>query len=561
MPRLRNLKKEVADVRRLRNIANILFKYGFGFYLQKAKLKHLLPARKRGLTRKFRKSQSNPERLRQAFEELGGTFIKLGQLLSLRPDLIPPEYSEELSKLQDKVNPFAFSKVKEIIKKELGAPIEKTFKEFNPKPIASASIGQVHEAKLLNGKKVAVKVKRPDITQQIHSDIHLLFYIAKLLDKHYCSNLVNAEGIVKEFQKYTIRELDYVREAKNIKRFYNNFKNSKTTKIPEVYWDYTTHNVITMEFVKGIKISDAKKLKRKKYDTKKIAENLANSVLKQIFIDGAFHADPHPANVIVGKNQEIIFIDFGISGYMDDNLRDDSSDLFIGMMNGDVDFIAECLLSLGMVDEPINLQALKEDLIDNLSEYRDTSLKYVELSHLFRSLIRIAKENKIRLPSNFVLLGKSIITVESSCVILDPEFNLIKVATPFIKKLSRIRMHPKNIAKRTISYSQRMRKLISKLPEQSEQFLIGMKDADRNIKAIDRDIRGLTSAIDRAGSHFVLGLIVIGLIVGGAMMIKFDQKTMYGIPLYSAIYLSLAMIIILFLLFSSIHNNILRRNR
>lgn len=559
MPKLSNLKKEVADVKRLRHIVEVLFKYGFGFYLKKAKLKHLLPIRKRSMNHKFKKGLSNPERLRLAFEELGGTFIKLGQLLSLRADLIPPEYSEELSKLQDSVKPFPFSQVKEIIKDELGMTINKAFAEFNPQPIAAASVGQVHEAKLKTGEKVAVKIKRPGVNKLFYSDIHLLYHIAKLLDKHYDSKIVNAESIVKEFQKYTIRELDYIREAKNIKRFYNNFKGDKSTRIPKVYWDYTTHKIITMEFMKGIKISDTKKLKRRKYDTKKIAENLALSVLKQIFIDGVFHADPHPANVLVGKDQKIILIDFGITGFLEDSLKEDSSDLLMGMINGDVDFIVECLLSLGLVDEPINIQNLKEDLVDNLAEYRDTSLKYVELSSLFNSVIHIAKDNKIKLPANFILLGKSIVTVESSCVLLNPDFNLIEVASPFVKKLARIKLNPKNIAKRTISYAQRMRKFLSKLPEQSEQVLIEIKDADRTIKSIDRDIRGLTSAIDRAGSHFVLGLIVVGLIVGGTMMIKFDQKLLFGIPLYSALYLFLAVIITLFLLFSSMHNNILRR--
>lgn len=546
------LKKEVTDIRRLKQILNVLFKYGFGYLLKGTKLKLGLAPHKKAMKHKFKKKEGNPQRLRMAFEELGGTFIKLGQLLSLRPDLIPKEYSEEFAKLQDSVRPFPFGKVKKIVEHELGKPLNEVFSKFEQKPVAAASIGQVHKAKLINGQLVAVKVKRPGVNQLFHSDIHLLYYIAKQIKKHISPELVDPIQIVKEFQKYTIRELDYVREAKNIKKFYDNFAKDRTTKIPEVYWDYTTHNVLTMEYIKGIKISNVKTLDRYGYNKVLIAKNLANSVLKQVFIDGFFHADPHPANVFVLKGNKIALLDFGITGFLVGSLREDSTDLFVGLINGDVDFVAECLVSLGFIDEPINMESLKEDLVDHLSQYRDTSLKYVNLSDLFHNLIRIAKENKIRLPVNFILLGKSIVTVESTCVLLHPDFNLLETAKPFVKKLQKRKTSPKFLMQRTLAYSQKMRRMLSRLPEQSEQFLFEIRDADRTMRAIDQDMRTLTKEMSRASNHFFLGIIVVGLVIGGAMLVKFDDRFFLGIPIYTFMYLSLAGVIMFFLLISNV---------
>lgn len=546
------LKKEVTDIRRLKQILNVLFKYGFGYLLKGTKLKLGLAPHKKAMKHKFKKKEGNPQRLRIAFEELGGTFIKLGQLLSLRPDLIPKEYSEEFAKLQDSVRPFPFGKVKKIVEHELGKPLNEVFSKFEQKPVAAASIGQVHKAKLINGQLVAVKVKRPGVNQLFHSDIHLLYYIAKQIKKHISPELVDPIQIVKEFQKYTIRELDYVREAKNIKKFYDNFAKDRTTKIPEVYWDYTTHNVLTMEYIKGIKISNVKTLDRYGYNKVLIAKNLANSVLKQVFIDGFFHADPHPANVFVLKGNKIALLDFGITGFLVGSLREDSTDLFVGLINGDVDFVAECLVSLGFIDEPINMESLKEDLVDHLSQYRDTSLKYVNLSDLFHNLIRIAKENKIRLPVNFILLGKSIVTVESTCVLLHPDFNLLETAKPFVKKLQKRKTSPKFLMQRTLAYSQKMRRMLSRLPEQSEQFLFEIRDADRTMRAIDQDMRTLTKEMSRASNHFFLGIIVVGLVIGGAMLVKFDDRFFLGIPIYTFMYLSLAGVIMFFLLISNV---------
>lgn len=550
------LKKEVTDIKRLRQILNVLFKYGFGYLIKGIKLKHVLSPHKKVMKHKFKKTESDPARLRLAFEELGGTFIKLGQLLSLRPDLIPPEYSEEFSKLQDEVKPFAFKEVKKIVEQELGESMKDLFASFDQKPIAAASIGQVHKAKLKTGEVVAIKVKRPGVNKLFHSDIHLLFYLAKLIKKYHPIELVDPEQIVKEFQKYTIKELDYIREAKNIKKFHENFKKDKTTKIPMVFLDYSTHNVLTMEYIDGIKISNVKKLDKLGYNRKKIARNLANSVFKQVYVDGFFHADPHPANVFVLKNNKIALLDFGIAGYLDSSLKQDSSDLFVALIKGDVDFLVEILLSLGFVDEPIDLQSLKDDLVDTLSEYRDTSIKYVDISMLFKNLLRIASENKIRLPVNFVLLGKSIVTVQSTCTLLNPDFNLIETALPFVKKLEKQMKSPKYLMARTVSYAQRMGKFLSKLPEQSEQLLIEMRDTDKSLKAIDKDLRSISHALSMASSHLVLGIIVVSLIIGGTMLVSYDKRTLLGIPLYTFIYLSLAAIIMFMLVLSNLHKNV-----
>ena len=277
------IKKEVTDFSRLKQIVNVLFKYEFGYLLHGIKLTHILPFHKKNKKHKFKKSD-NPEKLRKAFEELGGAFIKLGQMLSIRPDLVPKDYANEFSKLQDKVKPFPSSKAKAIIHKELGKPVKELFKEFNSRPVAAASVGQVHIAKLKSGEEVAVKVKRPGVNELFHTDIHLLFYLAKLVKKHFPQSFVDPIEIVKQFQKYTIKEMDYVREAKSIDKFYSSFKEDKTTKIPKVYWDYTTNEVLTTELIKGTELLNVQN-KKTSLNKHKVTTNLVTSFLKQILFD------------------------------------------------------------------------------------------------------------------------------------------------------------------------------------------------------------------------------------------------------------------------------------
>ena len=545
---LLTIKREVTDFKRLKQILNVLFKYEFGYLIKSIRLGPVFAFHKHAKKHGSKKVSGNPQRLRLAFEELGGTFIKLGQLLSLRPDLVTKEYSEEFSKLQDEVKPFPFNHAKRIIESELGRPIGKLFKRFNQNPIASASIGQVYEAWLKSGERIAVKVKRPNINKLIYTDIHLLSYLAKLIKQHHPLSIVDPIEIVKEFQKYTIKELDYVREGKVIEKFYSNFKDDKITKIPKVYWDYTTNNVLTMEFIDGIKVSDIKKLDRLGYNKKKIAKNLADSLMKQVFIHGFFHADPHPGNILVLKNNHIALLDFGINGHLDEQLKERSSEMLLAMIGGDVNKAADSLVDLGFIDQPIDMPALKNDLEELFDDYKDKAAKYIKISKAFSEIITIAKKYNIKLPVNFILLGKEMVTAESTCALLDPDVNFAEISQPTVRKLIYIRSSPAYLIKKTLKYSSKLDKFFTSLPDQMEAFLIHERDSDKVTRQMDYDIKSLTFEMNRFSYRFVFGIVFVGLVIGGAMLMQYGDEKILSIPKYSFGYFAIAIFVLLVLL-------------
>lgn len=544
---LSRIARDIRDLKRFQQIVLVLFKYRFGHFLKKTKLKRNLPLKKR-LESEELEEKEKPARLRMVLEELGATFVKLGQLLSLRQDLIPKEYCDEFARLQDNVAPFPSHIAKKNIEEELKKPISELFSSFETEPIAAASIGQVHKAVLKNGQEVVIKVQRPGIKELIETDIDIMYYLAHLIEKHYHKRMIEPVDIVKEFEKYTQKELDYVLEAKNIEKCNKNFSGSRIIKIPKVYWAYTTSKVLTIEYIEGKKISEIKK--DKKYSKKKIIEHLVNAMFKQIFIDGFFHADPHPGNVFVLEKNTIALLDFGIVGSLDSELKEHVTSLFIATILGDLDKIAESLIELGFVDYTINVDAFKEDLRENLSPYYDTQVKYVNIAKLFPKLIEIAKNNKIKLPANFVLLGKSLITTEGFCAELNPEFNLVRSAMPFVKSLVKIKKQPKYAFKRFKNSAWDLKDFIVKLPEQSRYLLRRIENTDISFKAIDSDLRGLSVGMDRSSSRISLGIVIAALIIGAALVINIEQPKILGISFYSFVGWVIAFFLILYFMLS-----------
>jgi len=288
-----DLVSGIKDIERVSHTINILFRHGMGYFIQKYGFKLHLPFTKRIAFHRYKKPVLPEVRLRKAFEELGGTYIKLGQLLSLRPDLVPRKYCDEFSKLQDKVTPFSFEKVKQIVERELGKPLNRIFRKFEQKPLGSASIGQVHAATLKNGQKVVVKVQRPGIKELFRADIDIMYYFAKKLEGTKSFGKYSPLTIVKEFERYTKNELNYLTEAKNIERFYENLKNVRQVRIPKLYKEYTTTKVLVMEYVRGRKLSELIR-KNAKFNKKAVMNSIIHTCLKQVFEQNIFHADLHP---------------------------------------------------------------------------------------------------------------------------------------------------------------------------------------------------------------------------------------------------------------------------
>ena len=530
------IPKQFAGIKRFEQVLKVLTKYELGHYLEKAKLK------KRSL--KLKKKMSRPVELRMILEELGGTFIKLGQLLSLRPDLIPHEYCEELSKLQDDVKPISFEEVNHVIKAEFMKPVSKLFKRFDKKPVAAASIGQVHVAWLKNNKKVAVKVMRPGIKALIETDLDILEHLTRLFKHHVKQDLVDPDEIFDEFKRYTNNELDYLKEAHNIKKFCENFKGDRKVKIPKVYDNLTTHRVLTMEFIEGTKVREIlmKPKKFSKAQKKKISDLLVYTVMKQIFVHGYFHADPHPANLIF-KKDVLGLIDFGIVGRIDKKMKEQLALLFNSLITKDADNLVKSFVNLNLVDYYVDVDNLKRDLTDTLGEYYDTSLEKIDMPDLFFKSLRVAKKHRIKVPKDFVLLGKAMVTLQGVGIQLDPRFNLVKETTPFMKNLAKEKTRPSYVLKKLARETEDFAKFVHSLPKESKKIYSTMEKTDLALDKINTDLRLITLEINTVTWRIIMGILIAALIIGASLTYKSD--TWLSNTLIIA-----AFLILIFLLFS-----------
>ena len=544
------IPKRFRGIKRFEQVLRVITKYELGYYLEKVKLK------KKSFRLK-KKRMTRPVELRMILEELGGTFIKLGQLLSLRPDLIPRDYCDELSKLQDDVEPFPYKEVKHVIEAEFNKPINKLFKKFEKKPLAAASIGQVHVARLRNNKKVAVKVMRPGVKALIETDLEILEYLARLFKHHVKQEIIDPEEIFAEFKEYTENELDYLKEAYNIKTFYNNFRNNKNVKIPRVYARLTTHRVLTMEFVEGVEVKEvlACPKKYKLLEKRRISDLIVYSVMKQIFIDGFFHADPHPGNILVKRKSGRItigFIDFGIIGRFDNEMKQKLGFLFLSLINRDTESIVKGFITLNMVDTAVDVNSMKKDLSSTLGEYYDTSLYNIDMAELFYKSIRVAKKHRIRMPKDFVLLGKALLTLQGMGVELNPDFNLVQETRPFIKKLVKQRTKPSYLLRRLARETNRFAEFIRDMPEESKKVYKTIEKADVSLDNINHDLQTLTAEIRVEAWRIIMGIIIAALIIGASLTYTSDawlSKTL----------IIVAFVILTYLLFTILRDNFKRK--
>ena len=379
----------------------------------------------------------SPQRVRLALEELGPSFIKLGQLMSTRADLFPTEYIEEFTKLQDRVPAVPFNIIKTVIQEELGRPLEEIFDEFNPESAAAASVAQVHIAKLFSGRPVAVKVIRPKIDKQIRQDIRLMYYLAKRAEKIFeIARVIGAVNLVKEFERIIFKELDMIIEAGSIEKFAVNFKDSDEIYIPEVYWDYTTKSVLTMEHIPGFKMDQVEAIRSHGIDPKEIALIGLRSFSRQLMDFGFFHADPHSGNTIVMYDGRVSLIDFGITGYLDDETMHQVANLFLGYAEHDYDLVMEALEDAKIINqETMDLASFRIDLKDMSEPFYGRSLQTISVKDVYDQVIQLVFKYRIRLPRNLLLLFKTFIQTEALGKILGSDASLLEVAKPYAEKL------------------------------------------------------------------------------------------------------------------------------
>lgn len=548
-----HLIKEVRDIKRLNQILLVLFEEGFDFLLTKIKLGRFIPLTKRIKSKLEKKEDSKPEiRLRKTLERLGPTFIKFGQVLSVRPDLVPASYSKELEKLQDRIPSFPFHEVKNIIEKEFGKSLSQLFLEFEKKPIASASISQVHKAVLKTGQKVAVKVQRPNVKHIMETDIEIMFYFANLLEsKADKFKRLRPVKIVNEFKEWTEKELDFRLEARNAKRFYQNFKESKTVRIPKVYDELTSERILTLEFIDGIELHDIKEIKKRKLNFSLIIKNSFDAVMKQVFVHGIFHADPHPGNILILKDNSIAFIDFGIVGYFDDKLKNKCIDLLYGIVEQDENIVMDTLASIGMDSDGVDYEHLKADISFIIQPLQQSSINEIKVSRVLEEIMSTALKHNLKVPAQFVLFGKTIVTLEGIAIEFDPDFKIIETAKPFVEALVTKRSSPSYILKGFVHNLNKYRKFAEEFPEKAERALEKIEKGAIKIEIEDTDIKKLALEIDRSSNRVAYGLLTAALLITSAILINIEKgPKIIGIPFLAFISFLLASVLVVVLFIS-----------
>ena len=532
--RLKTITRTYRHFRRYQQILRVLVKYGFGDILSQLHLYQLIDKGSH-FFRIRKKSETIPlprnKRIRLALEELGPTFVKLGQLLSTRPDLVPPTLGEELTKLQDKVSPFPFVEAKDVIQTELKRSVEEIFSKFEEKPIAAASLGQVHCAWLKNGVRVAVKVQRPDICRIIEVDLEIMLYLAAMMQKHIAEAAdYDPVGIVKEFTDNITKELDYTLEASNIERFAKNFKDEPAIYVPHVYRDYTTEKVLTMEYIDGIKISEVRKLKADGYDCNLIASQGAMLILKQIFEYNFFHGDPHPGNIFILPDNVLCFLDYGMMGRIDEETKESLASLVNAFIDNDVSEIVHLFIKF-YPSERVDLRKFKLDTWEVLDQYHGVPLKQIELKRVFRQALYLIEKHHLKIQPELFLLGKALVSIESIGSSLDPDFNAVEQTQPFIKEFILKKFSPHAIANKLKKSLFDFFALFQEFPEEIRNIFSLLKSGEMKLKFDHRGLEPFIAKMDQVSNRLAFSIIAAALIIGSALIVLSQTPPLiFGVP-------------------------------
>jgi ubiquinone biosynthesis protein len=509
---------------RYRHILTVLFKYGFGDLVDILKIEQYLEIGLQMISRKRREQVeklSRAERVRMVMEELGPTFVKLGQILSTRPDLISVEFIQELSKLQDNVPPFPYTEARQIIESELGRPLEDIFQHFEDTPLAAASIGQVHKAQLKDGEEVVVKVQRPGIRKTIEVDLEIMLHLASLMERHLEELQAHRPvRIVQEFARTLEKEIDYTIEASHIERFARQSMDDPTVYVPKVFRDTTTERVLTMEYIDGIKASEIDSIEREGLDRKIITARGADLILRQIFDYGFFHADPHPGNIFVLPDNVICYIDFGMMGSIDRQAREEFADfVYTVVIQHDESMATQMLLKLTEYDEKPDVRVLERDLTDFIGQYLYVPLKDLQMEKLLQQILKMISRHRLQIPQNLFLMMKALATVEGIGLLLDPDFEMIKQTIPFIQRVKMARYHPKRMADDIIRSGVEFVQLMQEIPGETREILEQMKQGKIKMEFKHKGLEPMLSTYDQISNRIAFAIVIAALIIGSALIV------------------------------------------
>jgi ubiquinone biosynthesis protein len=523
------------DLTRYRQIIGVLVRYGFGDLVSRAQSRYFLRLPIRQIRNRVTKLShlTTAERMRLAFEDLGPTFIKLGQILSCRPDLLPPSFLKEMSRLQDDVPPFPYQDAKLLIESQLGRPLEELFLSIESEPVAAASLASVYRAVINTGEEVAIKVQRPGVDKVLEADIRILKELAQLAEHHMLeARSYEPTRIVDEFARTVRREIDFVREGRNIERFRKYFAHDKTVHIPRVFWEYTASKVLTTEYISGIKISDLEGLDAAGLDRKAIALNGANLTLKEVFEFHFFHADPHPGNLFVLTNAVIAPVDFGMTGTIDEEVAANMSALFTAVLNRDVNTLIDILLSMGVASEPIDRKGLKAEIVDLLDQYHGVPLKEVNVGKAIEEHMRIIRRYRLRPPADLVIMARALLVSEGVARMLYPEFNIVEYARPFARKVITQGLDPTKELYELARTSRDALRLAKRLPSDGQHLLNKMMKDEFRIGLDHKGLDRFITELDRSSNRLSFAVVIAALIVGSSVVFRAGTgPTLFGYPM------------------------------
>jgi ubiquinone biosynthesis protein len=523
----------IRNIKRYREIVAVLIKYGFGEIVGRLNLYTMYRVGRRVFRRAQPPRVSYAVRIRRALEELGPTFVKLGQVLSMRPFLIPSELVFELSKLQDQVAPLSPEIALSAIESNLGGKkISDVFYDLEPMPIASASLSQVHYATLLNGDRVVVKIQRPGIRRVIEADMAILRDIASLMERHIPEiRQYEPAGVVEELARTTRREINFRYEARNIETFARNFKGEHRIYIPKVYWDYTTRHMVTMGRIEGIKITDVEALRAAGINPAVVCRNGGEMVFKMIFEDGFFHADPHPGNLFVTASGRIAPVDYGMIGILSSSQMEMTSQLLMAIVANDPAMVVYAFKKAGVLPENVNEAILEADITELITRYYKIPLAQIDMVTMSDEFFEIVHRHGIKVQSEFMVFGKALVTFEEVARILDPDYDFIKSAEPFVRRMALKRFGPQRLKRDGQIAVTELHDLVTRFPAELGEFT---NKLNRGKIKIGLDITGLERLIlelDRSSNRLSFALIIAAIIVGSSLIMTIEVGfKILGVP-------------------------------
>lgn len=534
------IRRGYRHLNRYRQIVGTLIKYGFEDLIDTLKIEQYFEMGLDMISRKRREPVerlSRAERVRMALEELGPTFIKLGQILSTRPDLIPVEFAREFERLQDEVAPFGYDEVKQIVEEEFKRPLQATFRSFEERPLAAASIGQVHKAQLQDGQDVVVKVQRPGIRRIIEVDLEIMLHLASLMERHLEEGEIHRPTtIVAEFARSIEREIDYAVEATYMERFAIQFQGDMSIYVPKVFRERSTERVLTTEYVDGIKASEIDRIDTEGLDRKVITVRGADLILKQIFEHGFFHADPHPGNIFILPDNVICYLDYGMMGRIDRKAREDCAELMYALAQRDESKAVRALLRLVEHDDRPAVHALERDVADFMGQHLFKSLKEIQIGKLLHELLELLSRHRLKIPPDLFLMLKALTTWEGVGLSMDPDFHIMERVAPLVERVKTAKMHPERIADELWESGVDLIRILREIPAELRDILLQLKQGKVKLEFQHRGLEPMLTTQDRISNRIAFSIIIAALIIGSSLVVLAKVPPfLFGISLMGVI--------------------------